>query len=120
MAMHEKYKFDSLSQMYQGSIPPLFEEAAQGVLKDCKDRFEDDKPREITIKLLYVPKKNTHGDEVDTEVEVSWKVPRKRTRVNTLAVRNNGEATFHPDLPENPNGSTLYDDVDRNTGEVRE
>lgn len=110
MSAHEKFTFANLPKMFGGQLPLLFDIEAKRALADCKDRFEDDKVRVVKIEMRFNPVANTHGDEVTTEVEVITSLPKQRTRLHTLAVRNNGEATFHPDLPGEPEGSTLYDD----------
>lgn len=117
MPVHEKFKFDNLNKMFRGMLPALFDDEMRRCLLDCKDRFEDDKARSVKIEFRTSPRHGTNGDEVDVEVEVVSTVPKKRTRLHTLAVKANGEAMFHPDLLDEPEGRTLYDE---DTGEVKE
>ncbi len=113
MAMHEQLKFDNLDKLFKGQLPILWNAEMRRVMLDCKDRPNDTHARICKIEFRCVPKENTDGDEVNIEVQVISTVPKQVTCTHTVTLKANGTAFFHPDLVDEPDGSTLYDDDQR-------
>lgn len=117
MAVHEAFKFENLGKAFGGTVPLLVNDQIQRVLRDCKDRFTDEKARTVRIDLRFSPVANEHGDEVNAEVQVTSSLPKCITRIHSLRIKANGDATFHPDFADDPNAEGLFDP---HTGELRE
>ncbi len=118
---------ENLPQLDFGKIVAAFNHEREHVVKDCLDRPQDDKPREVVIRFVFKPvtdatSRTIDCDSIDVGCEVSSKVPKRRTSIYSMAPKQDGGLTFHPDLPSDANGSTLYDpdNLDKSTGELKE
>lgn len=117
---------ENLKQLDFGKIIAAFDHEREHVVKDCLDRPQDPKPREVCIRFIFKPvsdetSRTIDCDSIDVGCEVSSKVPKRRTAIYSMKPKNSGELTFHPDLPSDAEGSTLYDpdNVDKATGEEK-
>jgi hypothetical protein len=117
----------NLKQLDFGKIAVAFDAEMAHVVKDCMDRPGDEKARKVTITFLVAPVVDTQSrsqdcDKVAVGCEIASTVPKRRTQVYHMQPRQDGQLGFHPDLPSEPDGSTLYDpeNVDKNTGEVKD
>jgi len=113
----EKLTLENLPLLENGIVSTAFDAELKRLVKDCEDRPLDDKPREITLKVKLTPKVDTHGrspccDEVEVECEITGKVPVQRSKVYTMKPKHDGSIVFHPDLPEEPDGLTIHDEIE--------
>lgn len=123
MAQEVALSLSNLKLLDMGKAHSAFDAELAYVVRDCIDRPHDDKPRKITMTFLIAPVKDSqsaNADQVDVGVEIASSVPKRRTRVYTMNTRTNGQLAFHPDSPADPNDNRLFDQLDRETGEVRE
>lgn len=116
---------ENLQQLDFGKIGAAFNAELTHVVKDCMDRPHDEKSRKVQICFLIAPAEanmtDGPGETLDVGCEITSAVPKRRTQIYSMKPRVNGSLTFHPDLPKDPTGSTLYDSderVNKDTGEV--
>lgn len=117
-----EFLLENLPALDHGKLAAAFSAEMQHVVRDCMDRPLDDKARTITIAFEVKPMLHTDSasadiDKVAVEATVTSKLPVRRTRVYEMAVKQDGRATFHPELPDDPEGEALFD---RSTGEIQE
>ena len=115
MPRSESLCFDNLRLLDRGTIGATFDAELSRVQEDIRDRPAHDKARVVSINFKLAPvvdvkTSQIHGDEVRVEVEVTSTIPKRRTPIYTMQSKNSGELTFHPDLPDEPDGSTIFDD----------
>lgn len=109
-----KLTLENLKQLDHGIIPAAFNKEIERIVEDCKDRPTDDRPREVVLKIKMAPKVDAeagdvNGDEILVDAEISSVVPKRRTKVYTMKPQGKS-AIFHPDLPDDPDESMLYDE----------
>lgn len=109
---------ENLKQLDFGKIIAAFDSEREHVVKDCLDRPQDPKPREVVIRFVFKPitdetSRTIDCDSIDVGCEISSKVPKRRTQIYSMKPRQDGNLNFHPDLPLDPTGSTLYDDANK-------
>lgn len=116
MARQEQFKLENLKMLDFGVIGAAFDAEMMRVIKDCSDRPLDDKPRTVSITFNVTPKPDlsrANGvvdcEKVSVECDITSKVPPRRTKIYEMTPRQDGTAVFHPDLPDEPDGDTLYD-----------
>lgn len=114
-----RFGLESLGQLDMGKIIAAFDAERARVVQDCLDRPGDKKARAVTLEFLFAPVPNQLGtcEEVMMECKVTSKVPKRQTKIYTMSPNSKGDLAFHPDLPDEPDGSTLYDP---DTGEVKD
>lgn len=112
-----RFTLENLKQLDFGMIGAAFNAELSRVVKDCAERPMDDGPRKVNIgfNLIPVAEHNTNTGAVDlgevrVECEITSAVPKHRTKVYTMKPTQDDGLTFHPDLPEDPEESTLVDD----------
>lgn len=117
---------ENLKSLDFGKIQAAFEAEREHVVKDCMDRPQDDKAREVSIRFIFKPvvdgtSRTIDCDSIDVGCEISSKVPKRRTQIYSMKPKQDGSLSFHPDLPMDPEGSTLYDEdqIDKQTGELK-
>lgn len=118
----EAFNLENLRLLDFGKIGEAFNHELEFVVKDCMDRPLDDGARTVVIQFTLKPVPDSHGttvecDTVDVACDVIGKIPKRKTKVYSMKPRHDGKLAFHPDLPEEPDGSTLYDEE---TGEVKD
>lgn len=104
---------ENLKQLDYGVVSEHFGMHLKRVVADLEARPADETARKVQIQFLIKPECHSGGglDSASIEVEVSSSVPRHRTKAYRMSVHQNGELSFHPDLPEDPQGSTLLDEL---------
>jgi hypothetical protein len=112
---------DNLRELDFGKIGAAFQAELQHVVKDCQDRPTDDRARSVSIVFKLAPEVDVkagviHADVIEVGCEITSNVPKRRTQIYKMKPQANGTLLFHPELPEEPEGSTLYDEE---TGEVK-
>ncbi len=120
MARQELFALKNLTLLDNGIIDEAFKREIQHVVKDCEDRPLDKKARTVCIKFELVPVPDTSSNQVLCEhvvvaCDISSSVPKRRTKVYQMKPKQDGSLVFHPDLPDDADGETLYD---HDTGEV--
>lgn len=116
MARDEKFTLENLKLLDFGKIGVAFETELQHVVRDCGDRPADDRPRSIKIEFKIAPvfepeNDKTHAEEVKVGCEITSTLPKRRTKIYTMRPKADGTVGFHPDLPDEPEESTLYDEA---------
>lgn len=117
MARLEKLNLQNMVLLDFGKIPAAFDLEMVRVVQDCMDRPLDDKARKVAIVFTVKPKSEAVStgtgqvdcDRVTVEAEIQSTVPKRRTQIYEMTPKNDGSLSFHPDLPEEPDGDTLYD-----------
>ena len=115
MASSTKLRLENLVQLDGGIVCRAFDcELGQGV-QDCLDRPTDNRPRKVAVVFTIKPKVDVKAGEVNcedclVEAEVASSMPKKRTKSFTMKPKHSGDLCFHPDLADDPDGDTLYDD----------
>lgn len=118
MARNEIFNLENLRLLDSGMITQIFKLEMDRVVKDCMERPLLDKPRKVAIVFEVTPKSQSPNvtigtidcDRVNVEAAVESSVPKQRTQVYEMTPKHDGSLLFHPDIPDDPDGSTLYDD----------
>ena len=111
----ETFNLANLPKVDFGKVSAAFDHELKSLVKDCDDRPLDDKARTLTLKVSLKPQADTTGnsaicDSIAVEFEVQGKIPVRRTKVYVMKPKQDGSLAFHPDLADDPDGSTLYDE----------
>ena len=111
----------NLKQLDLGKIEVCFNHELEQAVRDCLDRPELKKVRQVAVIFSLAPV--TEGgqcERVDVACDIKAKTPPRRTRVYTMAPRGSG-LVFHPDAAEDPDANLLFDreEIDPTTGEVK-
>jgi len=109
---------ENLKLLDFGVLNEVFAREVQSVVKDCADRPLEKTPRSVNMVFVFKPLVDRTGgtgdlEKVEVACDVVTKVPKKKTKVYTMTPKHDGTLVFHPDLPDEPDGSTLYDDEDK-------
>jgi hypothetical protein len=118
MARNEQFSLDTIHLLDLGKINEAFKAEIMHVVKDCIDRPLDDKERTVSIVFRVTPNVDTKAGERDCDrvavaCDIKSTIPTRKTRIYDMKVHQNGMLSFHPDLPEEPEGGTLYDDQNK-------
>lgn len=117
MARHTQLTLENLKLLDFGKIGVAFNAELEHVVKDCMDRPGDLKPREVCIRFKMIPRSNDPSnrdcDHVAIQSEITSKVPSRRTKVYEMIPNVKGHLLFNPDLPDEPDGTTLFEDQER-------
>ena len=114
MGRSEPLSFKNLQLLDNGTITIAFDHELKRVMEDIKDRPTDDRARVVQINCKLTPivdLKNgaVNAEEADFEVEITSTVPKRCTKPYKMTAKVSGELYFHPDLPDDPEGSTMFD-----------
>lgn len=126
MARKETLTLENLKLLDFGKIGAAFNAELEHVVKDCCDRPTDNRPRTVTIQFKLAPEVDVkagliQADDILVGCEIASGVPKRRTQVYKMKPQANGALVFHPDLPDEPDNSTLYDEeAERHDREDRE
>ena len=105
---------ENLKQLDYGVVSEHFGMHLKRVCEDLESRPADETARKVQIQFVFKPEVHSGGglESASVEVEVSSTVPRHRTKPYRMQVHPDGRMSFHPDLPEEPEGSTLLDNME--------
>lgn len=112
----QQLTLDSLRVLDFGIVPEHFKQSLERAAKDCIDRPVVKTARKVTVEFFLTPVPDQSGrdcDEVHVECEISSAIPKYRTRPYQMTPTRRGELMFNPDVPEDPDQQTLYDDQER-------
>lgn len=119
MSQRVKMDLESMKLLENGLLAKVFANELRHVVDDCRGRPNDKTARSVSVKFSVTPKVDPNGpggdlDEVELAVDIQSSVPKRKSAKYTMQVHQNNEISFHPDLPDDPEGSTLYDEDVRN------
>src|SRR5262249_42381719 len=114
----QKFSLDNLKNLDFGKISHAFNAEVQRIVQDCMDRPGLEKNRQVSIVFDFWPVTDPAQGLVDcetvgVEAQVTSKIPARKTKVYSMRPHKNGELSFNPDMPEDPDGRTLYNDDER-------
>lgn len=117
MAINTVFDLDHIRQLDFGRIGAAFNVELERCVRDCMDRPADNRARSVAISFKLRPQSNSTEvvdcDNVLVECEITGAVPKRRTKLYTMTPNRQGKLTFNPDLPDEPEQPTLYDDQER-------
>lgn len=101
---------DSLRNLDLGKASTMFDLALARLATDCLDRPTNDRPREVTLKLIIKPIIGPDGScsSVDLQIKVNSKVPEHQTKPYNLGLRDDGTLMFNEFSPEQFGKLTMY------------
>lgn len=110
-------KFDSLKDLDYGMIDKVFENEIAKAADDCNQRPEDKTARKVVLTFSLTPRMSGGAlDRVEVAFDFATKLPIQKSKVYEMQpIINKGKATglnFHPDLPDDPEGTTIMDIAD--------
>lgn len=114
MARLTELRLSTLKDLDLGKIDAAFQRELKLAVEDCKDRPLENKARVVNVAFLLAPDEATDGDEVKIQAVISSKYPKRTSRVYNMVTTPNGGLKFHPDLPGDPQESTLFDGEEGN------
>ena len=112
MTRKVQFGLDSLRVLDLGQINQAFQNELERIVKDCMDRPHLEKARQITIRFLFEPVSDSNRndcDRVSVGCHITSGIPKRESRTYEMVPTVNGQLVFHPELPDDPAGSTLYD-----------
>lgn len=115
----KKLSFANLPDLDFGMIDKTFDAHVKAAANDCYDRPTDQTARKVVMTLVLKPQMSGRDlDSINAEVEFSTVLPKMRTKVYSMQpIINKGKADgllFHPDLPDDPEGTSIQDLAERN------
>lgn len=115
MAVH-KLTLDSLRKLDLGKASTMFDMAISRLAADCLDRPADDRPREVTMKLIIKPYVDPDGScsNVDLQIKVTSKIPEHQTKPYNLGIRDDGALLFNEHSPDQFGQLGLFEDGEDN------
>lgn len=109
-----KFTFGSIPLLDGGKIVLAFDKEVERAVADCMDRPADKRPRsvQVTFKMIPTSTEESKGDcdQVVIAAEITSTIPKRRTRPYVMVPHTNNQLSFNPDLPDDPNSATLFDD----------
>ncbi len=114
MAQRVKLTLDTLGMMTGHALSEAFNEKVQQAIKSCQDYPGYEKPRQISVIISFTPQMEKDGtgtasDYVAVQATIKSSFPAQKTNVYRVMAHQDGSASFHPDLPDDPDGDSLYD-----------
>lgn len=125
MAKATEFSLRNLRLLDFGKIEVAFKKEVERVVHDCIDRPGDDHARCVVLKFNFAPKIDESmggGNDCDlvaVECEIQSTVPKRRTKIYDMRPHATGQLSFNPDLPDEPDGETLYDEDERKDDKTR-
>ncbi len=118
MAKGTKLTLENLRLLDLGKATAAFNAEVQYVVQDCIDRAGLVRPREVILKLHFVPEVDKNASFADcagvaVQLQVGSKIPSRKSRVFTMKPHKDGSLEFNPDLPDDPEERTVFDDMER-------
>lgn len=115
----EKLCLTNLPHLENGIIEEAFNAELARLVRDCEERPLDKSPRTLQLQVNLKPKPEMSAggiicDEVEVECAVTGKIPVQRTKTYVMKPKHDGTIAFHPDLPDEPDGSTIMEEAERN------
>lgn len=106
--------FATLADMDDGKLNLVLRHHVKRASEDCQDRPADNKPREVIVKLTFVPIMEDDGDAYDAgmQVCVSSKVPTHKSKAYSVGMRRNGTFVCNLNSLGNVNQNTIDFDGD--------
>lgn len=110
----KKLTLQSLQDLDHGMLDKIFQNHLATASNDCYQRPEDKTVRKVTITLSFKPVQSLGAlDRVETTVDFATSLPKMKSRTYNMQPEiNRGSSQglmFHPDLPDDPDGSTIMD-----------
>lgn len=107
-----------LAKIDGGLLDAQFKMELHKVIDDLRDRAALKKPREILIKVSLEPEGDAHGSllEIKTDIEISSKVPKVKTREYSMGAIKNDALVYNDLAPEDHKQGTL-DDLPKESAE---
>jgi hypothetical protein len=118
MAKATQLTLENLRLLDFGKIGIMFQHHLERCVKDMLDRPGEKKARDVVIRFRMMPNPVVSGNTIDLEnVKIAAlcesSVPKHTTQVYTMDFRNDGSLVFNPDLPDEPDGQTLFEEQER-------
>ena len=112
-----------LADIDGGAVNERFKDEQIHLVKDMADAPHIDKPREITLRLRYLPKTERHGSEfvfvgADADVVIGSSTPKRTSNPISLKSNKQGQLFANELSQHDVDQMTVDDAVDRDTGEV--
>ena len=92
-----------------GTLADDFDAQFAAAVRDCRDRPQMDKAREVVLRIKVVPSPSDKDDVIVTPVTTS-KTPAREILPYLMQTNSKGQARFAPSSPMDPNQRELYDD----------
>lgn len=112
----DRFCLKTLPRLDGGRIAAMFDALLERCVADCEDRPDDKKPREVVLRLRFVPELDRDSKtcrDVTMAADVRSRVPAMKSYEYTMEPLQDGGLAFNADLPDDPRGTTLFDDQER-------
>lgn len=110
------FKLSELPNLDFGLLDAAFETELKRVVADCQDRPMDDRSRQVGIIFTVSPVAGAAGmsnggvvtcDQVAIEVEVTSKVPTRRSKPYVMQTKHDNSLMFDEQSPDDPKQLTM-------------
>jgi len=105
-------RLDNLKNLDFGLVAAAFDTDLQRVVKDLQDRPQDGKKRKVAI-IFELVSIDDHADAISVTAQVKSVIPDRISRPYEMHSKQDGRLEFHSESPENPNQSTITDEIAR-------
>ena len=97
--MRYQLTLDTLKHLDLGKADVAFTAALKRCVQDCDDRPADARPRKVVLEVSCVPEVEPSGEcsLVNTQIQVTSKVPTHRTTVYKMGLNKGGSLVFSED-----------------------
>ena len=111
MAKHQ-LTLQTLEKLGHGSVVEAFNQALRRAARDCEDNPHEDGKRTVTLQceLEPIPDKLSGCDEVVAKFQIREKLPTRKSRKYSMAMRRDGMLVFNEDSPDDVNQSTFLEE----------
>lgn len=120
MAVQTPFDLESIVRLDFGALNAAFRHELDYVVRDCRDRPGEKKPRVVTMQFAFTPEPDSVGsveaDNVLVEATILGKIPVRRSKVYSMrpAVASGRHCLlFNPDVPDDPDQPTIFDRLER-------
>jgi len=104
---------EHLKDFDYGKAEAAFRKALQATVRDCMDRGMDGKKRRVVLTTVLDPVVEPDGvTHANVHFEVGVKLPVYSTSAKPVVMHRQGQLSFAPHAPDNPEQSTLMDGAD--------
>lgn len=112
------FKIQELGSLDLGFVAAALNTELRRVVLDCIDRPLNANGRKVAMIMTVkpVPDQQNAVSEIEfvtVGVEISSSIPKRQSKIFQMDPCRDGSLLFNPDLPEEPDGRTLFDDQER-------
>lgn len=100
---------DTIRELEFGAVAEQFDTLIERAVSDVLNRPHDRTARKVQLELQIRPSQHNE-DEAEVSMEMKARIPAHRSRSYAMRLHAGGKLSFHPDVPDDPDAHTLFDE----------